>query len=400
MLVHVERLRAQMAAQGLDAIIAASLENVHYFTGVYNVTLQLFPYGGQCYAIVTADQPDSPFIICPTIDADQFVMDSIVPLRGMKTYGTFYREDPASGVTLSAKEQELQQRANVEAAYPGPGPALIAALTELGLTQSKLGVDDNGLSAPVLDSLTTALPQARFEDAVGLLRKVRRVKTAEEIRRLKASAHVTENAIIATAGIVREGVTEIELVREFERSIVSQGGKPRFAFIRIGRRAVAGQSEPTRTPLAKGDVIWFDVGCVYQGYWSDLARNVSLGEPDARTRQIYRAMLQGEEQAIAQIRAGMSGRDAFNLTMGAARSAGAAQYRRHHVGHGIGAEVYEEPILSPSSDQIIESGSVVNIETPYYEYGLGALHVEDPFVVEPDGNLLLTALSRDLLVVE
>ena len=58
MLVNEQRLTQKMNEVGLDAIVATTLENVHYLTGVYNVTLQMFPHGGQCYAIVTPDRPD------------------------------------------------------------------------------------------------------------------------------------------------------------------------------------------------------------------------------------------------------------------------------------------------------------------------------------------------------
>jgi Xaa-Pro aminopeptidase len=110
-------------------------------------------------------------------------------------------------------------------------------------------------------------------------------------------------------------------------------------------------------------------------------------------------MLVGEQAAIEQARPGMTGGQLFDLTLEATRAAGAPHYRRHHLGHGIGAEVYEQALIAPGNAEIIEEGSVVNIETPYYEYGLGAVHVEDPFVVRASGSELLTSLSRELMVL-
>jgi Xaa-Pro aminopeptidase len=148
-------------------------------------------------------------------------------------------------------------------------------------------------------------------------------------------------------------------------------------------------------------VIWFDVGCRYQGYWSDIARNFSLGEPSPRAQRIYRAMLEGEKQGIAATRPGMTGSELFELTMEATRQAGAPHYRRHHLGHGIGSEVYEQPLLAPQVEEVIEAGMVLNIETPYYEFGLGALHVEDPYLVGMNGNNeLLTTLGRELHIID
>ena len=207
--------------------------------------------------------------------------------------------------------------------------------------------------------------------------------------------------MLAATSIAREGITEYELCREFERSIVSQGGQPRFTLIRFGRNGIAGQRRPDRTPLAKGDTLWFDTGARYEGYWSDLARTFSLGEPSPRVRQIYAALLEGEKAGIAGTRVNMIASEIFHIAMDAVRKAGHPEYERHHVGHGIGLEVYEGPSLSPTSKEVIEEGTVINIETPYYEFGLGALHVEDPYVVKADGkHELLTTLGRELHVLE
>jgi len=86
--------------------------------------------------------------------------------------------------------------------------------------------------------------------------------------------------------------------------------------------------------------------------------------------------------------------------MAATRAAGLPHYERHHVGHGIGTELYEDVLISPGVQDVLEEGTVVNTETPYYEFGLGALHVEDPFILKAAGNELLTSLGRELLIVE
>jgi Xaa-Pro aminopeptidase len=226
------------------------------------------------------------------------------------------------------------------------------------------------------------------------------VKTKEEIRRIRHSARITERALVAVKGIVRPGVSEYEIAREFERSIVSQGGRPKFALIRFGRNGIAGQVEPDNTRLQPGETIWFDVGCTYQGYWSDLARIFSLGDPGARMRRFYQAMLVGEDAGIAAAKPGLTAGELFDLTVEAVREAGVSHYKRHHVGHGIGAAVYDAPLLASGVDIPLEEEMVINIETPYYEFGFGAVHVEDPFVVRADGNVLLTDLSRDLHVID
>jgi Xaa-Pro aminopeptidase len=117
-------------------------------------------------------------------------------------------------------------------------------------------------------------------------------------------------------------------------------------------------------------------------------------------RDYYAAMQAGEEAAIAQARPGMKANELYELTVQAVREGGVPHYRRHHVGHAIGLEVYDAPLIGPNDTTPLEEGMVITIETPYYEFGFGAVHAEDPFLMTADGNIVLTDLSRGLSVVE
>ena len=96
----------------------------------------------------------------------------------------------------------------------------------------------------------------------------------------------------------------------------------------------------------------------------------------------------------------MTGGEIFQLTMDAVHANGFKNYRRHHVGHGIGLEPYEKPLLSPNSNDCIENGMVISIETPYYEFGLGAIHMEDPILVKSTGNVRLTQTRSHLEIID
>ena len=397
MLVNIPRVQAKLDEHGLDGLVVTTYENLVYFTGIESVGLSMFPHSAQAYAVITRDEPDKPFFVGSVGELDQ-LLDAFPGVQGAVGYGTFIRET-LQGATLTAEEQYLR-RLTVEAT-PASSPleALQMALQKLNLADKKVGIDEVGFAPGYFEQLQEQIP-GELQPASRLLRQIRMVKTEAEIDRLQRAAAITERALIAVKGIVRPGVTEYEIAREFERSIVSQGGKPRFTLIRIGRNGVSGQVLPDDTPLQQGETIWFDVGCTYNGYWSDIARIFSLGDPGPRVRTFYQAMLDGEEAGIKAARAGMTAGELFDLTVAAVREAGVPHYERHHVGHGIGAVVYDDPVLAPGVDIPLENGMVINIETPYYEFGFGAVHVEDPFVVREGGNELLTELSRDLHIVE
>jgi Xaa-Pro aminopeptidase len=398
MFANIERLGQRMDELGLDGLVATTSENVYYLTGIASVGLEIWPHSAQCYAVVTRDRLAHPHFVCFRGDVDQF-LDAAVELDGAMGYGTFFREVP-EGVTLTDREERLRQ-----VSVDGPNPAaavdaLVETLRRTGVAGGRVAVDEESVPHGFLAGLQEALPTAEVRTAADVFRFARKVKTDHEVERIAAAAAVGEMGIKAVAGIARPGVTERDMVREFERTIAGLGARPKFTLIKIGRAGVAGQACPRDTALQPGDAIWFDVGCVIDGYWSDIARVYSLGEPSAKLAQCYEAMLAGEERGLAAARPGMTGKELFDITVEGVRESGVPHYRRHHVGHGIGVEIYDPVLITPTNNDVIEDGTVVNIETPYYEFGLGAVQVEDPFVVRASGNTLLTTLERNLSIIE
>jgi Xaa-Pro aminopeptidase len=397
MLVNVPRLQMKLDQEGLDGLVATTFENVLYFTGIESVGLFIFPHTAQAYAIITRDAPAEPYYVASVGELDQ-ALDAFPGLQGTVGYGRFFRETLA-GANLNEEEQFLRWISVETKGESSPLDALVVALEKMGLADKRVGVDEVGLLPGYMEQLKERV-KGEIHPATRLLQWVRMVKSDEEIRRVRAAAQMTEIALTAIKGVIRPGVSEYEIAREFERSVVSQGGKPKITLVRIGRNGISGQVLPGNSSLAQGDSVWFDLASTLNGYWADMARIYCLGEPSRRIKEFYQAMLVGEDAGIAAARAGMSGGELFALTVRAVRDAGVPHYQRHHVGHGIGAEIYDPPLLAPGIDIPLEDGMIINIETPYYEFGFGAVHVEDPFVVRAGGNELLTTFSRELHIIE
>ncbi|MET8563837.1 Xaa-Pro peptidase family protein [Streptomyces flaveolus] len=396
MRVNHERLQRRMASEQLDAVVSTTAENLTYLTGIDSVHLGMFPHSGRAFAVLSQDTRAGAVFVCGRCEVDQF-LDADEPIREAIAYGPFYREMPEE-VVLDPQD-ELLRDVSADTRFDDPLSALAQAIRSTCPAGGRVGIDEDGIPADFFEALAKELSGWQLVPAARHLRWVRQVKTPQELNRVAAAAAVAENAIQATLAIAEEGITERELVREFNRSVAAQGGFPKFTLIRIGANAVAGQRRPTSTPLRRGQAIWFDVGAVVAGYWCDIARVCTLGEPDARLTRLYDAVLAGEQHALDAARPGMTGHQLFDATVDSVRASGIPHYRRNHVGHGIGVEVYDPVLIRPGSDDELEAGTVVNIETPYYEFGFGCVHVEDPFVVGADGNRLLTTLSRDLIVL-
>ncbi len=386
-----ERLQAQLAKRGLDGYVATTFQGVYYTSGIRSATLKIFPRDAQVYAVVRADDVTRPVIVAGRGDMDT-VAASGERFRGIG-YGKFFRSID-SNAKLTDVERRLVSWGIDKEPAASAGDALAEALTMLELGATSVGFEE--LNPAVQETVRQALPPVELVAAPEVLKEARLLKSPLEQQLLGRAATITEEAIGAAVALAREGVTEKEMLVAFQRHLVEQGADPLLAFIRFGRNGGVSQVAASDTPLRKGDLIWFDVCAEFEGYKSDIARTFALGDPGPRARDYYMALRQAEDVMIESARPGRRASEIFDACVQAARDAGIPNYRRHHVGHAIGIDVYETPLLAPGQETVLQEEMVLNVEAPYYEVGFGALHVEDPIVVGANGGKLLTKGSRDL----
>jgi Xaa-Pro aminopeptidase len=389
-----ERLHAQLVKRGLDGYVATTFQGVYYTSGLRSATLKIFPRDAQVYAVVRADDVSHPVIVAGRGDMDT-VAASGERFRGVG-YGQFFRSVNGDA-KLSDVERRLVSWGIEREPEATAGDALAAALRLLDLDAGSVGYE--GLIPTVQGAVRKALLAVELVAAPEVLNEARLLKSPLEQQLLGRAATITEEAIGAAVALAREGVTEKEMLVAFQRHLVEQGADPLLAFIRFGRNGGVSQVAASDTPLRKGDLIWFDVCAEFEGYKSDIARTFALGDPGPRARDYYMALRQAEDVMIESARPGRRASEIFDACVQAARDAGIPEYRRHHVGHAIGIDVYETPLLAPGQETVLQEEMVLNVEAPYYEVGFGALHVEDPIVVGINGGKLLTKGSRDLGIV-
>jgi Xaa-Pro aminopeptidase len=386
-----ERLQAQLARRGLDGYAATTFQGVYYTSGIRSATLKIFPRDAQVYAVVRADDVTRPVIVAGRGDMDTVAAGG-ERFRGIG-YGKFFRSVDGDS-RLTDVERRLVHWGIEKDPVASAGDALAEALSTLDLAAGRIGFEE--LIPTVQDTVRKALPAVELVAAPEVLKEARLVKSPREQELLGRAATITEDAIGAAVALAREGVTEKEMLVAFQRHLVEQGMDPLLAFIRFGRNGGVSQVAPSDTALRRGDLIWFDVCAEFEGYKSDIARTFALGDPGTRAREYYKALKEAEDVMIDSARPGRRASEIFDACVKAARDAGIPNYRRHHVGHAIGIDVYETPLLAPGQETVLEQDMVLNVEAPYYEVGFGALHVEDPIVVGANGGKLLTQGSRDI----
>ena len=394
MLLNSERMSEAFLAHDLQALVAVAPENVLYTSGFWCLS-QWIRRGPQAFVVVSASSPSSPAVITSTSTLD-LVADQQVTAR-VRRYGAFTVDvDPSMDLDpVSARQLALHNLVCDETAIL----ALVAEIRQAGLTTARIGVDEVGLLPGDLEKLQDALPNVNWVMASSLLRWIRAVKTVEEIERLRTIGQITERSIAAALSAASAGVTELDMARAFHVQTLRENAFPVLGCIGFGERSALMNVQPSNRELREGDLIRFDVGGHYHNYRADIARNACFGEPAQDIRIKYDALNKGVKRGIEHIRPGVSTADIFNIVVETVRKEGIPHYQRSHVGHGIGLDGYDVPILSASSKDVLEAGMVLCIETPYYELGRIGLQVEDMLVVRNDGAEMLTHNGDSLVVV-
>ena len=373
------RLREHLAASSMDGVLAMSTANVDYASGYRSMSGSVHGTNSVT-ALLTGD---GLLLAGPVADSAP-AFDAGLPEGDFLAFGRFYFESGADLVDQHA----------------GAAEAIVAAVHRAGLSTGTLGLDEAGCAEPLRAALVAALPEVTWVPASAWLTRVRSRKLPGEVERLSHAAHLAEEGIVAALTMARTGVSERELATIVARTMVEGGGQPKFVVVTAGERSALADAEATDRVLAPGDLLRFDVGCLVDGYWSDIGRTAVVGSPSDRQQTYYDAILAGEDAQLAAARPGVVAGDLFDLAIRVTESTGGpSPYRRHHCGHGIGLDVYEAPIIRPGEDLVLAEGMTFCFETPYYELGWGGMMIEDALVVTADGARPLTSLARGLTEV-
>ncbi|GID30695.1 M24 family metallopeptidase [Paractinoplanes brasiliensis] len=355
---RLARLRKGLAGAPFDAIVLTEPESVLYATGYRSMPGQVFR-SHRMAAVVTGDDL---WLVCTAADAPAAAAAGI-PADRLVPFGRFYVEGPDEELTRMAdRHTDLES-------------ALRAALGQL----------PPGMRV-VREPETDVAAEARM------------IKLPAEVALLRRAARLCEDAVGKALGAARPGITERELAAVVAATMAEGGADPRFVVASVGERSALADVVPGDRAWQPGEIARFDVGCVIDGYWSDIGRTAVLGEPDERQRRVYAAVHAGEQAQLDAARPGITAEEMFRLGL-EATAARVPRYRRQHCGHGIGLSIYEPPILAPGGTTPLRAGMTFCFETPYYELGWGGMMIEDTVVITEDGYEMLCSGERELLVV-
>ena len=352
---RLQRVIANMEAQGLRQILVTSTASVYYLTGLYVEPLERLLallirsdgsctlFGNELFAL--PPQGDLPLVLHSDSD------------------------DPVADLTA--------------ALLPG-----------------KLGVDKFWPSKFLIRTLelrpdvVPVLGSAPVDDA-------RMLKDEEEIAAMRHASRVNDQVMEATIAAIQEGIRESELADLVDR-LFRQRGAGRSSegqLVCFGANGADPHHGPDSTVLREGDSVVMDIFIPIPRYWCDMTRTVFFRSVSEESRRVYEAVKAANLAAEAMIRPGIPMCEIDRAARRVIEEAGYGPYFTHRLGHGCGLECHEPPDNSSASRVLTQPGMVFSVEPGIYLPGKVGVRIEDLVLVTEDGCEVLNGASKELRIV-
>ncbi len=294
---------------------------------------------------------------------------------------------------------------NAVTVFPVRGPErawLRDLVNTAGLAGKRVGLSPHDTTLAAFERLRAAVASLPAEEqpelvpAPPLVERLRRVKDAEEVKRIARAASIADTALKEVLELASPGRTELELARAIETAVLRHGGEG-VAFASIvagGPWSALPHAHPRDVPLAEGEPLVIDMGTCVDGYCSDLTRTVPVGAASDRFFALYEAVREAQAAALAKVEPGVPASEPYRAALEALERRGLADYFTHGLGHGVGLEVHESPYLGPMSEDVLEVGMVFTIEPGVYLPDWGGVRLEDLVLLGEDGPELLSRAEK------
>ena len=356
--IHAARRVAaarQVAEAGADAALITSAPNVRYLTGLASSNAAV-----------------------------------LVPAQGTAVLATDSRYELAA--RRDCPDVELVVERFLEARLAAE--MIARGLRTVAYESHEMSVDRHAELAAKAEGVTTVPFGRKIEE-------LRMVKDPSEVELLATACRITCQALADLFSMIRPGLTERQLAAALDARMAELGAeRPAFdTIVASGPNGAIPHHAPTDRPIRRGDLITMDFGARYAGYHADMTRTVALGEPAGWQREIYELVAAAQRSGLDSARPGADVGDVDAAARDLIRDAGHGDHFQHGLGHGVGLEVHEAPMIGYGRTGKLASRVPVTVEPGVYLPGRGGVRIEDVLVVGADGTGLLTTTTRELLVL-
>jgi Xaa-Pro aminopeptidase len=401
----IDRIYAEdlMRKAGLDALVLFQPEAFRYAIGAPAGVAAMWGKAGAAIALVPAD-PSSGLAAIASDHAANSIRN-VQPRMDLRTHRIWIDSVDITDAETRADINEAYIISGMTGARPETFDRSVAfhlladVLKERGLDHAVLGVDLEFMPAADFDALKKILPAASWIDGSEVLRRMRSVKSPREIERLRKASKAAEAGLLKMMSVVRPGARLPDLSAAWKvgaQEAAEAGGfslSGHWDYISVGP-----DLSDMAAQLTPGALIKADVGTLVDGYSSDGARTFTYGPASQLARDIFHSLENAFAAGLEQLRPGNTFGAVHAAMLGSMRKDGFTEYYRGHFGHSVGggAGIEDWPFFSSGNTEIILPNMVVALEAPFYGQGLGALMIEDQFLITETGVECMNSLPRSL----
>jgi Xaa-Pro aminopeptidase len=373
---RLRRLQASLSDHKLDSLLITHLPNIYYLCG----------FTGSAAALLVAEHDSK---------------------HGSKHGSVLFTD---GRYTTQAKEELRAAKIDTSIVIAQKSPTLSAAEWLSARTRGSkrasltLGVEPESISAGLRDRLAAALKgraKVRLRSAPPLVERARMVKDLSEIARIRRAVELGASLFRIACGEIRPGVSEVEVAAamEYEARCAGAEGMSFSTILASGARSAIVHGRASSARIPRSGFVVCDFGVILAGYCSDRTRTAHVGRPSREAAQLYEAVLEAQQAAIAAVRPGVTGADVDRAARRILQRRKLARYFTHSTGHGLGLEIHEAPRLAVGQAQKLEPGMVITIEPGVYVPGKWGVRIEDVVVVTSSGCEVLTPTDKELVVI-
>lgn len=273
--------------------------------------------------------------------------------------------------------------------------------------RGRVAVSDTLIAMHLLRIQGSLGPGVHVSLASGVLRGLRMIKDADEVRLLREAAHAADRVVKRIAAGRLVGRTEADVAREVRDALVEEGHEAaQFAIVASGPNSASPHHEASDRIIGPGEPIVLDIGGTLEGYGSDITRTlwVTGGDgakgPDERFRHLFAVLHLAQAAATAAIRPGVACEAVDRTARATIDAEGYGEGFFHRTGHGIGLDGHEDPYLVAGNDLRLRPGMAFSVEPGIYLPGEYGARIEDIVVCGEDGPIVLNEAPRELTVVD
>ena len=250
--------------------------------------------------------------------------------------------------------------------------------------------------------LSSCLGRTRYQLVAtsGLVEELRIRKDKPEAKLIRNAVQLASSIFSRLLTAIKPSATENDVAAELEY-LARRAGAEKMSFDSIvasGQNSALPHARPTRRKIGRGFVV-LDYGVILAGYCSDMTRTVWVGPASGEARRIYSAVLEAQLAGIAAVGAGVECQAVDAAARDVLRKHKLDKYFTHSLGHGVGLEIHEAPLLAKGQTQKLKPGMVVTIEPGVYIPGKGGVRIEDMVLITKTGCEVLTPTPKEFLVL-